>query len=84
MVNVAGIGVARLGCHKDTWAYFTDALAKDSRSHGAGQAFRSPAAQDITDEGNGMVAVPLGQRAGGAAQLLSRFAGAVGNWSVRR
>ncbi|MFJ1757347.1 hypothetical protein [Kitasatospora sp. NPDC088134] len=58
MVKAAGIGVATLRCHRDTWAYFVDKFANKPMDRDAA-AFRPPADEDITDEGEGMITVPL-------------------------
>ncbi|MET9396025.1 hypothetical protein [Kitasatospora sp. NPDC002965] len=58
MVKAAGIGVATLRCHKDTWAYFVEKFTSTPRGRND-STFRPPAAEDITDEGAGMITVPI-------------------------
>ncbi|MDH6711225.1 hypothetical protein P3T27_007978 [Kitasatospora sp. MAA19] len=82
LVNAAGVGLARLRCHKDTWAYLADAVAGERHSHGPGRVFRAPAAQDISNEGNGMIVVPLSGSSLAALLSFCRTSqGVIGNWS---
>ncbi|MGW3045589.1 hypothetical protein ACWC9T_37495 [Kitasatospora sp. NPDC001159] len=65
MAKAAGVGVARVRCHRNTWDY----LAKQTPAHKEGgfsqpvdvvdNVFCPPADEDIVTEADGMVTVPL-------------------------
>ncbi len=65
MVKAAGLGVARVRCHRNTWAYLLDNVPKDNETsitgHARGQngAFRPPAQDEVTTGKDAMVTVPL-------------------------
>jgi hypothetical protein len=65
MAKAAGLGVARIRCHRNTWAYLLENVPKDSETivtghkREQGSAFRPPAQDEVTTEENAMVTVPL-------------------------
>jgi len=58
MAKAAGVGVARVRCHRNTWAYLEKNVPKETRQ-GPGAAFCPPTEEEITVEKDGMVTVPL-------------------------
>ncbi|WP_128977540.1 hypothetical protein [Streptomyces roseicoloratus] len=54
----AGIGIAKIRCHADTWAYFLQEFERTSGQVPT-SAFRPPANEDIVRETNGMITVPI-------------------------
>jgi hypothetical protein len=65
MAKAAGVGVARIRCHRNTWAYLQENVPKDTETtftgteRGPGTAFKPPASDEIASEKDGMVTVPL-------------------------
>ncbi|MER5376262.1 hypothetical protein [Streptomyces sp. NPDC002553] len=65
MAKAAGLGVARIHCHRNTWDYLLENVPKDSETtitgheRGQGSAFRPPAQDEVTAEEDAMVTVPL-------------------------
>lgn len=64
MAKAAGVGVARIRCHRNTWAYLLENVPKDSETTFTGQreqgsAFRPPAQEEVIAEDDAMVTVPL-------------------------
>ncbi|MFD5899633.1 hypothetical protein [Streptomyces sp. NPDC060366] len=65
MAKAAGVGVARVRCHRNTWAYLEESVPRDIEStiigpdRGPGTAFRPPAEDEISSDQDGMVTVPL-------------------------
>jgi hypothetical protein len=64
LVKAAGVGVARVRCHRDTWAflekYVPKSRAEDAYNSGlARDAFTPPGEDEITTEEDGMLTVPL-------------------------
>ncbi|CAM5639322.1 hypothetical protein STAFG_0054 [Streptomyces afghaniensis 772] len=57
--------MARIRCHRNTWAYLLENVPKDSETvitgheRGQGSAFRPPAQDEVTAEDDAMVTVPL-------------------------
>jgi hypothetical protein len=58
MSKAAGVGVARIRCHPNTWAYLEENVPQDE-DRGPGDAFRPPAQEEIVTEKDGMITVPL-------------------------
>lgn len=54
----AGIGIAQIRCHADTWTYFLREFDKTS-DHRTTSVFRPPADEDIVREPNGMITLPI-------------------------
>ncbi|MFB8442710.1 hypothetical protein ACFC7A_27030 [Streptomyces niveus] len=82
MAKAAGVGVARVRCHRNTWAY----LAQEVPNHRMGadkpmevvdNVFRLPAEEDITTETDGMVTVPL---AGSTLASVLHFCANIQDW----
>jgi hypothetical protein len=58
MTRAAGVGVARIRCHRHTWLYLEQNVPEEAKS-GPGIAFCPPGEDEITTEPDGMVTVPL-------------------------
>lgn len=58
MATAAGVGVARLRCHRNTWAYLEEVVPRDE-DRGAGDTFRPPSEEEIVAEKDGLITVPL-------------------------
>ncbi|GGY07797.1 hypothetical protein [Streptomyces minutiscleroticus] len=64
MARAAGIGVARIRCHRTTWDYLLESVPRNFEEElysrkSAGAAFRPPSKEEITAEKDGMATVPL-------------------------
>ncbi|MFH0245829.1 hypothetical protein ACGRHY_26360 [Streptomyces sp. HK10] len=65
MAKAAGVAVARVRCHRNTWAYLQENVPQDTETtitgteRGLSAAFKPPAQDEITSEEDGLVTVPL-------------------------
>lgn len=85
MAKAAGVGVARVRCHRNTWDY----LAQEVPSHKRGgskslevtdNVFHVPAEEDISTEADGMVTVTL---AGSTLAAVLHFCANIQDWPYR-
>ncbi|MFJ6901908.1 hypothetical protein [Streptomyces hokutonensis] len=71
MSKAAGIGVARIRCHRNTWFYLEENIPRSTGRPGAG--FSSPGEDEITAEKDGMVTVALSGTTLAAALYFCRY-----------
>ncbi|MFE0580205.1 hypothetical protein [Streptomyces sp. NPDC058874] len=86
MATAAGVGVARVRCHRNTWDYLAEQVPNHKKG-GSGSpvevkdnVFRAPDEQDITAEGDGLVTVPL---SGSALAAVLHFCSNIQDWPYR-
>ncbi|MFI6881175.1 hypothetical protein ACIBL6_47795 [Streptomyces sp. NPDC050400] len=82
MAKAAGVGVARVRCHRNTWDYLASQVPdhKDGGSTPTSvvdNVFRAPAEEDIISEAEGLVTVPL---AGSTLAAVMHFCANIQDW----
>ncbi|MEJ8654920.1 hypothetical protein WKI65_44490 [Streptomyces sp. MS1.AVA.3] len=86
MAKAAGVGIARVRCHRNTWDYLAEQVPHHKRGGPSApvqvedNVFRSPAEEDITTEADGMVTVPL---AGSTLAAVLHFCANIQDWPYR-
>lgn len=86
MAKAAGVGVARVRCHRNTWDYLTKEVPRHKRGGPTipesvlNNVFRAPVEEDITAEADGLVTVPL---SGSTLAAVLHFCSNIQDWPYR-
>jgi hypothetical protein len=79
MATAAGIGVARIRCHGNTWAYLQENVPQDPW-RGSGTAFAPPSDDEIEAGDDGMVTVPISGTTAAAILSFCRSIQSTSSW----